>query len=176
MNTSFFLTARTALNLGQFFFIILVFGIIQPAFGKNLVNRLGVGFSNQFSVDGDLPSLAVRYLPAADLIVGASIGVDTEKGSSRFGFSGRLMRVIFQEDNMNFYLGASAGVISQEKNSDNDSGFDLSGFGGGEFFFSGLDSLGFNFEMGVGITSISSEVRFRTIGDHPFRAGIIFYF
>lgn len=156
--------------------IFLVMLVAQTAMAKDLANRLGVGYSDQFGVGDSMPSLAVRYYPSADLGFGASLGVDTENNASRFGFSGKVMRVIFQEENMNFYLGASAGLISRELAGSNDSGFELTGFGGGEFFLPGLDSLGFSFEMGVGVASISSEVRFRTIGDSPLRAGIIFYF
>ena len=160
--------------------ILLAF--TMPAFGKDLANRLGVGYSDQFGVSGGLPSLAARYYPSTDLAVGAALGVDTEKDNAKFGFSAKIMRIIFQEENLNFYLGASGGLISREKvdrvtnNVNNDSGFDLAGFGGAEFFLPGLDSLSLCVEMGVGVTSISSEVRFRTIGDSPLRAGMFFYF
>ena len=59
---------------------------------------------------------------------------------------------------------------------ENQSGFELMGFVGTEFFFSGLEGLGFTFEAGVGIRSDSNGTLFRTIGGHPFRGGIIFYF
>lgn len=162
--------------------LLLGMGLMAPSVeAKDLTNRLGVGYADQFGISGGLPSLAVRYYPNPELGVAAQLGVDTEEDASKFGFMGKVFRIIFQEDNMNFYMGAGAGLISREaENSgggtDNDSGFALSGFAGGEFFFSGLDSLGFSFETGVGVTSISSEVRFRTIGDHPLRAGITFYF
>jgi hypothetical protein len=141
---------------------------------KELSNRLGVGYSDQFSED--LPSLTVRYYPDPKLGVGAALGVDTEEDESRFGFMVKLYRIIFTEDNMNFYMGAGAGLLSVEENNDSDSGFELGGFCGGEFFFTGLESLGLSFEAGVGVTSIGSEVRFRTIGDSPIRAGMTFYF
>lgn len=171
----------------RFGLILLAVLVSAPVFGKDLSNRLGVGYSDQFGISnagggqGSLPSLALRYYPSGDLILGAAIGVDTEKDASKFGFAAKVARVIFHEDNLNFYLGASAGLISQETTNstggtDNDSGFDLAGFAGAEFFLPGLESLGISFEAGVGVTSISSEVRFRTIGDHPLRAGIIFYF
>jgi hypothetical protein len=173
--------------LGGFFmrrgFLWLGFMLLSStALAKDLSNRLGVGYSDQFGVSGGLPSVAVRYYPSTDLAVGAALGVDTEKDAAKFGFAAKIMRIVFQEDNLNFYLGASAGLISREKRDEvtnvvnNDSGFDLSGFGGAEFFLPGLDSLSFSFEAGVGVASISSEVRFRTIGDSPLRAGIIFYF
>lgn len=171
------------LRLRQFLFLGILAGslISIQASAKDLTNRLGVGYANQFGIDGGLPSIAVRYYPNPDLGVSAQLGVDTEENASKFGFLAKVFRIVFQEDNMNFYMGAGAGLISREKaatggGSDNDSGFELSGYVGGEFFFSGLDSLGFSFETGVGVTSISSEVRFRTIGDHPTRAGLTFYF
>ena len=80
------------------------------------------------------------------------------------------------EEHMNFYMGSGAGIISKETAGQSASGFELTGFIGGEFFIMGLDSLVFSFETGVGITSISNGVRFRTFGDSPMRAGMIFYF
>lgn len=143
---------------------------------KDLAARLGVGYSDQFALGTDLPSLAVRYYPNQDYGIMGSLGVDTEKDNSRFGIQAKILKLIFKEDNMNFYTGAGAGLISRELNSKTEAGFDISGFFGGEFFFAGLDSLGLNFEAGVGVTSVSHEVRFRTIGDHPLRAGLFFYF
>ena len=156
--------------------LLATFVICHPTMGwsKELSNRLGMGYSNQFSEE--LPSVAIRYYPDPKLAVGAALGVDTLENSSKFGFMAKLYRIIFTEDNMNFYMGTSAGVISIEQNSKTDSGFELSGYCGGEFFFTGLDNLGLSFEAGVGVTSIKSQVRFRTIGDHPLKAGIIFYF
>ena len=155
---------------------VLGLGLLMAAGAqaKELTNRLGVGFSDQFGES--LPSLAVRYYPSANLGLSASLGVDTEKDNSRFGFMARMHRVIFMEDNLNFYMGAGAGILSVETAGKNESGFELSGFFGAEFFFYGLDSLAFMFEGGVGVTSISSEVRFRTLGDAPVKAGIAFYF
>lgn len=166
----------------QHFFLIFALILGTSVHAKELTNRLGIGYSDQFSVDGGLPSVSVRYWPDPKLGLGAALGVDTEDDNSRFGFMARIYRIIFTEDNMNFYMGTGAGLISIEKpkasgtGTDNDSGFELNGFFGAEFFFQGLDSLGFCFEAGVGVTSISSEVRFRTIGDSPVKAGMTFYF
>lgn len=158
-------------------FILLCITLASAgASAKDLGHRLGVGYTNQFGLDQDLPSVAMRYFPNQDYGVAGAIGVDTTKNNSRFGFQGKILKMIFREENLNFYTGASAGVVSREKDSKTDSGFDLTGFVGTEFFFAGLENLGFCMEAGVGVTSVSSEVRFRTIGDHPLRAGIFFYF
>lgn len=160
--------------------LTFLFGHVQSVHAKDLTNRLGVGYANQFSED--MPSLAVRYYPSPQLGLTAALGVDTgddgTSAPSKFGFMVRIFKIIFIEDNMNFYMGTGAGLLSREDLStkETDSGFELTGFAGGEFFFPGLESLGFSFETGVGVTSISSDVRFRTIGDHPLRAGITFYF
>lgn len=157
--------------------VSVLFILLLPLQGmaKDLTNRLGVGYSNQFSVD--LPSVGVRYYPNPDLGLSAALGVDTQENASKFGFMVRLNKIIFKEDNMNFYMGSGLGLISQENSSgSNDTGFELNGYVGGEFFLTGLDSLGFVFEAGIGVSSVASQVRFRTFGDHPIRGGITFYF
>ena len=157
---------------------ILIFStllISNSAYSKELTSRLGVGYSNQFG-SAELPSIAVRYYSSSRFGLGASLGIDTEKDNSKFGFLAKIFRIIFVEDNMNFYMGSAVGVTSNEVAGKNNSGFELTGFVGGEYFFTGLDSLGFSFEAGIGVTSVSSQVRFRTIGDSPLKAGITFYF
>lgn len=144
------------------------------AFAKDLSHRLGVGYKNQFA--NDVPAVALQYYPGADLGLSLALGVDTTKDNSRFGAMAKLYRIIFQEDNANFYMGAGAGLITTEVNAKSESGFELMGYVGAEFFLPGLENIGFSFEAGPAITSISSGVRFRTYGDSPLRAGIIFYF
>jgi len=162
------------------FFLRAILSIIFFTFGpsmaeaKDLSNRLGIGFKNQSSVD--LPGLALQYWPGAELGLSATVGIDTQTNNSKFGAMAKIYRVIFPEDNLNFYLGAGAGVLSIETSGNNQSGFELMGFAGVEFFLPGLENVGFSFEAGTAITSISSGTRFRTLGDSPVRAGAIFYF
>jgi hypothetical protein len=146
----------------------------SPLLAKELTNRLGVGYSDQFSVD--LPSIAVKYHSSADMSFGVQLGVQTDSNNSKLGFAVKLNRNIFQEDNMNFYMGVGTGLLSTKVNGVNNSGFELSAYAGSEFFFPGLDSLAVLFEAGLGITSLSNGVNFRTIADSPLRAGMIFYF
>lgn len=146
----------------------------RVASAKDLSNRLGIGYKNQSSVD--LPALAIQYWPGSDLGFSASVGLDTQTSNSKFSAMAKLYRVIFPEDNLNFYLGAGAGMLSVETAGNNQSGFELMGFAGVEFFLPGLENIGWSFEAGTAITSISSGTRFRTFGDSPLRAGAIFYF
>ncbi|MFN7263209.1 MAG: organic solvent tolerance protein [Pseudobdellovibrionaceae bacterium] len=140
---------------------------------KDLTNRLGIGFRNSYSFD--LPAVASVYYPTPDLGVVGAIGVDTEDNNSKSAFTVGLRRIIFKEENMNFFMGGNLSMLSVETEGKSDSGFEVSALAGGEFFVGGLDNLGFNFETGVAIENVD-KTRFRTLADHILRAGFIFYF
>lgn len=146
----------------------------STAQAKNLANRLGVGYKNQFSLN--IPSIAAQYYPSDDLGFSGSLGIQTESDNSKFGLMLKLYKIIFPEENMNFYMGAGAGLLSSKVGTVNNSGFEMSAYCGGEFFLPGLDSLGISFETGIGIVSLSNGVSFRTIAHTPIEAGMIFYF
>lgn len=159
------------------FFVITLMLAGAVAEAKDLTSRLGVGIKNNTSQS--LPALAAVYWPNADLAFTSGVGVDTQKDQSAFTLNGGLRRVLFREDNLNFYFGGQLGLVNYEyttvTGTEKRSGFELNALFGAEFFLTGLDSLAFTFEGGVGVASLK-DVRFRTIADSPFRAGIIFYF
>ena len=140
---------------------------------KEMTNRLGIGMKRSTSME--LGELAAVYFPTPDLAVTGGLGVDTQKDESRFAFNAGLRRIVFKEDHLNFYMGGTLGLVNYETAGEKESGFELNALFGAEFFFTGLDSLAFTFEGGVGVVSMDN-VRFRTIANDPFRAGIIFYF
>jgi hypothetical protein len=163
----------------MFKIFVLFFTLITSlASAKDLTSRLGVGIKNNSAVD--LPQLAAFYYPNADVGFTAGLGTDTEENNSKFAFNVGIRRILFKENNMNFYYGGQIGMLNVEtpsgaNNSDKESGFEMNLVFGAEFFFAGLDSLGFSFEGGVGLSSLD-ETRFRTVGDHPLKAGLVFYF
>ncbi len=167
--------------LAVFLLVLVLTGTIQA---KDMTSRLGIGYSDSFSVK-PLPSLAVKYYPSQDMAVSAALGIDTNStnssnGASNFGFGAKVNKTVFTEENLNFYMGGGAALVSVSPTTgatgSTSSGFELNGLFGCEFFVPGLDSLGINFQAGIGITSLSSGVRFRTIGETPLSAGIYFYF
>ena len=149
-------------------------GFSTKAQAKDLSSRLGVGYRNSL-VTMSLPSVAIFYYPSPDYSFLGSLGVDTEDNNSKFAFAGGVRRVIFKEDNMNFFGGGHVAMVNQEIAGSKDSGYELAAVVGGEFFLPGLESLGFNFETGMGITTVK-KTRFRTLGDSFLNAGIVFYF
>jgi len=154
-------------------FLFVALFASQTLWAKDLTSRLGIGIKNNTSQD--LPALAAVYHPNQDIAVTGGLGIDTQKDSSRFTFNGGIRKIIFRENQMNFYFGGQVGLVNYEAAGDKQSGFELNAIYGAEFFFTGLDSLAFSFEGGAGMVSLK-DVRFRTIADHPLRAGLIFYF
>lgn len=154
--------------------LILILAVAFTANAKDLTHRLGVGYKNQFYMNA--PAVAMQYYPNPSFGLSGAIAVDTTKNDSKFGLMAKLYRIVFAEKQMNFYMGGGAGMLSDEVAGKNNSGFELNAFVGGEFFIPGLDSLGFSFESGVGVVSMSNGSQFRTYGDSPLRAGIVFYF
>lgn len=140
---------------------------------KELASRLGVGFRNSYAFD--LPSLSAHYYPNSEYGLIGALGIDTEDQNSRFVFSGGVRKIVFTEENLNFFMGGVLSVISVETAGETDSGFELGALVGSEFFLQGLENLGFNLETGLAVTNVK-KVRFRTMGDSFLRAGIVFYF
>ena len=141
---------------------------------KDLTNRLGVGYRDAY-VSFSLPSIAAFYYPNPDLGILGSLGVDTQDQNSKFAMAVGVRRIIFKEDAMNFFMGGQVAMINNEVATAKDNGFEIAATVGGEFFLSGLDSLGINFETGVGITNVK-KTRFRTLGESFLNAGMAFYF
>lgn len=162
----------------KYFFISCLLALVAAPMiprleAKELPQRLGIGVKNNASFD--LPSLAAVYYPNRDVGITSGIGIDTKKDSSRSSLDIGARRIVFREQNLNFYFGGQAAVVNFEEAGEKSNGFDLNALFGAEFFFSGLENLGFSMEGGVGVSSVKNT-RFRTIADNPFRGGIIFYF
>lgn len=151
----------------------VVFAVHASVEAKEMASRLGIGFRNAYSMD--LPSVATVYYPSSETALVGALGIDTEDMNSKFALSGGVRRIIFKEDNLNFFMGGILSFLSHETAGKTDSGFELSGLVGSEFFLAGLENLGFSLETGVGVTNVK-KVRFRTLGDSFLRAGIMFYF
>jgi len=158
----------------KFVLVLVALGFSTMAQAKDLTSRLGVGYRNAL-VTMSLPSVAAFYYPSPDYSVLGSLGVDTEDNNSKFAAAGGIRRLIFKEDNMNFFGGGQLAMVNQEVLGSKDSGYEIAAVVGGEFFLAGLDSLGFNFETGMGITTVK-KTRFRTLGESFLNAGIVFYF
>ncbi len=162
-------------KLGSLVLALIVTSSLVPsqADAKDMRQRLGLGIKNNNSFD--LPALAGVYYAASEVAITGGLGMDTQKDNSKFALTGGVRRMIFFEEHMNFYFGGSLSLVNIETNADKQNGWELNALFGTEFYLAGLENLALTFEGGAGVVSMR-EVRFRTIADHPFRAGILFYF
>jgi hypothetical protein len=154
------------------YFSILALLISSQAFSKDLTQRLGVGVKQE----GQLAQAVVQYYPTADYTWVGGLGFDTQSQNSQTHISLALRRQIFFEQNLNYYAGGRITFVSQEFQGQAKSGFALAAVSGVEFFFQGLENLGFQAEVGVELSTIGSESRFRTVGGTLAQTGVVFYF
>ena len=141
---------------------------------KEMPQRLGVGIKNNTSES--LPSLAAVYHVNGLTAVTGGVGVDTKKDYSKFQINAGIRHVIFHENQLHYYAGGQLGLVTfEEPVTGKENGFEANFLMGVEFFFTGLENVGFSFEGGLGLSSVK-DTRIRTLADDPFRAGIIFYF
>lgn len=155
---------------------VLFFSFMFASFvvsAKEMPNRLGLGIKNNSTFN--IPSITAIYFPNRDVALAAGIGIDTKKDYSKSIFDVGARRIIFREENMNFFFGGQLGIINNEEAGDKTSGYEILALFGGEFFFSGLENLGFTFAGGVGVSNLKNT-RFKTTADSPIQAGITFYF
>ncbi len=155
-------------------FLATVFLVSLQVSAKDMSHRLGIGPKSPFSFA--LPALAIHYFPNSEYAFTGALGINTEQNASKLGLQGGIRRILFEEKNMNFFIGGNLGLISHELAGENQSGFELLAIAGGEFFFQELENLGFNFDFGIGVSSLKKSNRFFTLANAPVSAGIIFYF
>lgn len=163
----------------NFLFILLTLLFSSQLWAVDLTDRVGIGYSDAFITQSS-PSIQVKYTPLRDISFAAALGIDTNDDDSNFGILLKAHKIIFFEANMNFYLGGHTAFVSQETTvnnvSDTETGVEFGVLCGAEFFIPGLENLGITFEAGLGITTAGEGITFKTIANHPLKAGMIFYF
>jgi hypothetical protein len=144
------------------------------ALAKPMPQRLGVGVKDNTSQS--IPSLTALYNVNNDFAFFGGFGFDTEKDYSSTEINAGVRHVIFHESNLHFYTAGQFAIVNiEDPIQGKQNGFEFNALLGTEFFFAGLENVGFSFEGGIGLSSYK-ETRVRTIGDHPLKAGILFYF
>jgi hypothetical protein len=163
--------------LRHLFFVILFLVsqlFSQTVTAKAMPKRLGVGIKDNTFVS--IPSLALIYNMNQDFSITGGLGFDTQKNLSAFQANAGVRHIIFHENNLHFYTGGQLALVNLELPvTGKESGMEFQFVFGTEFFFAGLENVGFSFEGGVALSTYK-ETRVRTLADHPLKAGLLFYF
>jgi hypothetical protein len=147
--------------------------LAQSAGAKDLSGRLGVGFTNEFANSTwarPVPALSLKYGVTKDFHALFAVGFNTSSPSAAT-VGTKLFKNIFYEPNLNFYSALGAAYLKN-----GNSGFELLGLLGCEFFIPGIDSLGWLFEAGVSGSNITGSFALKTVGFTFINAGMHFYF
>lgn len=142
--------------------ILLLFLLAaHPGPGRNLENRWGFGVSLQDF--NSLPSLSLRRHFNPHISASFLAGFDTSDKTNASILGGKFMRLVYLEENLNFFMGVGAFFIADRGDTPNTSnGFEFDGLLGAEFFISGLPNLGVLLETGFAVRTVRKVV-FRTI-------------
>jgi hypothetical protein len=143
------------------------------ALAVNLIGRMGMGYSSQFA--NDLPALSLKIQRSRATAVSAMLGLKSDPDDTNYALGAKIFRIIYDEPQLNFYMSGMAAYLTNNEKGNNKSGYQVDGTFGAEFFFTGLESIGFSFEYGVSLNRLSQGTTFQTTGYHLISAAVHFY-
>lgn len=164
-------------TLSVLFVVLATLVLSTPlAQARDLTGRLGLGYNAEFAnsdsnIVNHVPAISLKYAISKDLGIEGVVGFNT--GSPANDVVGlKFFKNIFYETNLNFYFMAGAAAVQGNSKSGAQI---ISGFGV-EFFFPGLESLGFAMETGASLDNLGGSYALKTLGFSFLNAGIHFYF
>ncbi len=143
------------------------------AYSRDLSNRIGLGYNNSFSntsFNRLVPAISIKYGVSKDMAVAGLIGLSTVYPSV-MTLGTKVFKNLFYENNLNFYTAFAIAYVKMLN-----SGVELMGLLGAEYFIPGVESLGLSFETGIGANNLNETFEIKTLGFTFLHAGIHFYF
>ena len=154
-------------------FIIFVLLTVPTAHARNIESRLGIGFVDQFSNSTPLkqvPAISAKYGFTKEINFAGAIGLNTMDPTT-ITLGGKVFKNIFYETNLNFYAAGGLAYVKKQE-----SGLEILGLLGAEFFIPGIESLGLSFEAGLSLSNVTGSFALQTVGFTFLNAGMHFYF
>jgi len=133
--------------------LLLAVSLALPATAKDLRGRFALGFNNQFS---PVATASAKFtLPAKTPTTNIQIQVlggvavfRARSNNDQFFAGARMLFTFLAEDNLNLYAGGGGGFAGFD---DGTKAIRVQPVVGTEFFFFGLENLGFSAEFGVNV-------------------------
>src|SRR4051812_15522770 len=83
--------------------IFTLFLLPTLSWGADMRGRLGIGMTNQLA--NDLPAISLKVQQSKTFAVGGLLGFKRDDDNTLYGAGLKLYRIIFDEPQLNFYLG-----------------------------------------------------------------------
>lgn len=153
-------------------FIVIYAQALEAA---SLVGRLGIGMSNQLESEMQLISFKLQRNRSSAL--GGVFGIDSSTEGFNYAVGLKMYKYIYEEPQLNFYSALAGNLFTYEDQTtgNTDQGYQVDGTFGAEFSFQGLESVGFSFEFGVGLSKNQGKTHFKTIGHNILLSAVHFY-
>ena len=168
---------------------VLLGATCGEAQARDLRGRFAVGFNHNFSsfssrsvkigMPTPKPTLNIQAQALVGFSIAAVAGEDLEPGSDdvdQFFAGGRMLLPILAEDNLNVYGGIGAGYARQKDAEGPLHRLRVQAVVGVEFFFFGLENLGFSAEFGLKLDLSPGQVDVETSSGSAASVGIHYYF
>lgn len=153
--------------------IITVLVICTSAHAISMLGRTGLGFTNQ--LQNDYSALSFKIQKSRNSALGVLLGIKSDSNDTNYAIGLKAFRLIYDEPLLNFYMSALGAYMTNNTTTSDDSGFQIDGTLGTEFFFSGLESIGFSLEFGLSLHKSNGNTTFETVGYDVIKAAVHFY-
>lgn len=159
-------------RISQIILVVSLSLLSFNAFSFDKIGRLGVGITNELA--NNTPAISFKIQKNRAMALGGIVNFNSNSTDGGYGAGLKFYKNIFDEPQLNFYFLGMAALLNKKENSVSYSGFQFNLGFGSEFHFTGLNSVGFSFEMGVTASKVNN-FSFKTMGNNFIVSGIHFY-
>lgn len=151
--------------------VLLTFFISLPLFSADRRGHLGLGFNNQLK--NDLSTLSIKFQGSRTFAFETLAGFKSSDNGG-YGLGIKIYRILFDEPQLNFYMGTLLAMEQKKTAGVGESGFQFDLTFGSEFHLSGLRSLAFSIDFGASVYKFD-ELIIETTTSGFVSAAIRFY-
>jgi hypothetical protein len=156
------------------FTMALLFFIPQSSYAASLIGRLGIGMTNH--LESQMPAISLKLQRNRSAALGGHFGIDSGSGGVSYALGLKGYKYIYEEPQLNFYSALSGTYFTyKDLAEDTATGYQVDATFGAEFSFQGIESVGFSFEFGLGLSEYQSETHLKTIGHNMIASAVHFY-
>ncbi|MAX66545.1 MAG: hypothetical protein CME66_06385 [Halobacteriovoraceae bacterium] len=157
------------------FTVLFISSYSSLCHGSSLVGRLGIGATNH--LESKMPAISLKLQRNRSSALGGHFAMDSSSNGLDYALGIKGYRYIYEEPQLNFYsaLAGTYFTYTNEADDKTEQGYQIDGTFGAEFSFQGLESVGFSFEFGIGLSEYQKETHLKTVGHNMMVSAVHFY-